>query len=186
MIFFIFKITCITDKSREAVFLKWFLLKFLLFPWKLGKLLWDSELQDTVPLIRFVRKSLSIKSWVLSNFVFAAYFPQALSMVLLIFLWNYWCLQVKMYFWTAKILIQLHLSLQFPAKNKARVCFKKKNWSVLILPLWWLKWEKKNVTKYWDLAEIRIVFRIWLGMCSSKVLILLGCPAMVSVLWDTW
>lgn len=159
MIFFIFKITCIIDKNHEAIFLIWLLLKFLLFLWKLGKSPWDPELQDTVSLIHFVRKSLSIKSRVFSNFVFAAYFPQALSMVLLIFLWHDWCLQVKMYFWTAKILIQLHLSLQFPAKNKERSLFKKKkklkcfDFASLII-----KMREKNVMKCWDLAELRTVF----------------------------
>lgn len=174
-----------------------FLFKFLIFLWKLGKSLWDPELQDTVSLIHFVRKSLPIKSWVFSNFEFAAYFPQALSMVLLIFLWHYWCLQVKMYFWTAKILIQLHLSLQFPAKNKVREkSVKKKKKSVLIIPVWLLKWEKKmswNI-EIWQNLELWLEFdcrmlhilKFDFRICSSKVLILLGCTATASGLWDTW
>lgn len=129
------------------------------FPWKLGKSLWDAELQDTVSLIHFERKSLSIKSWVFSNFVFAAYFPQALSMVLLIFLWHYCCLTVKLYFWTTKILIHLHLSLQFPAKNKVREkSALKKKWSVLILTVWLIREKMSLNTESWQNLEFYLEF----------------------------
>lgn len=82
MILLTFIVIYIIGKKITFFFFLYVFTQFIFSTWKSGKLLWNWYLQNMVSPLHFVRKSRSSRLWVFNNFVLAAYFTLALSMVL--------------------------------------------------------------------------------------------------------